>query len=301
MASPQAEMVKGLLIQLQQEIVGSAEPPTIEEMRASGDAFGEMTAEPDAVTWQDVEVAGRPCRWAIPEGGSDDRVLQYVHGGGYVLGSLDGYRKFTGHLANAIGCRVLSVDYRLAPEDPHPAAVDDSSAVYRALLDDFDPSHLAISGDSAGGGLTVATIVKLRDDGTPQPAGAVPLSPWIDLEGTGESMQSKADLDLIVGADGLKQMCDMFLAGQDPRDPLAAPLHADLTGLCPIYVQVGGDETLLNDATRLATNAAASGVEVRLDAFPEMQHVFQMGAGNVPESDDAVARIGQWLRPKLGL
>jgi len=301
MASPQAEMVKGLLRQLQEEILGQPEPPTLEEMRASGEGFGEMTGEPDGINWQDEEVAGVPCRWAVPDGGADDRVLQYVHGGGYVLGSLDGYRKFTGHLANSIGCRVLSVDYRLAPEHPHPAAVDDSSAVYRALLGDFAPDHLAISGDSAGGGLTMSTIVKLRDDGTPQPAGAVPLSPWVDLEGTGESMQAKADVDLIVGAEGLKQMADMFLAGQDHRDPLAAPLHADMTGLCPIYVQVGGDETLLNDATRLATKAAAAGVEVRLDAFPEMQHVFQMAAGNVPESDDAVARIGQWLRPKLGL
>jgi len=294
-------MMRGLLIQLQQEIVGRAEPPTVEEMRASGEAFGEMTAEPDGVTWQDAEVAGVSCRWAVPDGGADDRVLQYVHGGGYVLGTLDAYRKFTGHLANAIGCRVLSVDYRLAPEHPHPAAVDDSSAVYRALLADFDPAHLAISGDSAGGGLTVATLVKLRDDGTPQPAGAVPLSPWVDLEGTGESMQTKADVDLIVGADGLKQMAYMFLAGQDLHDPLAAPLHADLIGLCPLYVQVGGDETLLDDSTRLVAKAAASGVEVRLDTFPEMQHVFQMAAGNVPESDDAVARIGQWLRPKLGL
>lgn len=301
MASPQAEMVKGLLTQIQQEILGRAEPPTLEEMRASGEAFGEMTAEPNGVTWHDEEVAGVPCRWAVPEGGADDRVLQYVHGGGYVLGSLDGYQKFTGHLANSIGCRVLSVDYRLAPEHPHPAAVEDSSAVYRALLNDFDPAHMAISGDSAGGGLTVATVVKLRDDGSPQPAGAVPLSPWVDLEGTGESMQTKADLDLIVGSDGLKQMADMFVAGQDLHDPLAAPLHADLAGICPLYVQVGGDETLLDDATRLAAKAAASGVEVRLDAFPEMQHVFQMAAGNVPESDDAVARIGQWLRPKLGL
>jgi len=301
MASPQAEMMMGLLMQLRQEIHGRAEPPTLEEMRASSEAFGEMTTEPDGVTWQDEEVAGVPCRWAMPEGGSDDRVLQYVHGGGYVIGSLDGYRKFTGHLAKTIGCRVLSVDYRLAPEHPHPAAVEDSSAVYRALLNDFDPTHLAISGDSAGGGLTVATVVKLRDDGTPQPAGAVPLSPWVDLEGTGESMQTKAEADLLVGAEGLKQMADMFLAGKDLRDPLAAPLYADLTGICPLYVQVGGDETLLDDATRLATKAAASGVEVRLDAFPEMQHVFQMAAGNVPESDDAVARIGAWLRPKLGL
>jgi len=301
MASPEALFVKELLIQLQAEIQGRVEPPTVEEMRAAGEGFGEMTGEPDGVHWEDTEVAGVPCRWAIPDEGADDRVLQYVHGGGYVIGSLDGYRKLTGHLAKAIGCRVLSVDYRLAPEHPHPAAVDDSVAVYRSLLDDFAPEHLAISGDSAGGGLTVATLVKLRDDAVAQPAGAVPLSPWVDLEGTGDSMLSKADVDLLVGSDGLKQMADMFLGGHDPRQPLASPLYADLTGLCPLYVQVGGDETLLDDATRLAARAAAAGVEVRLDSFPEMQHVFQMAVGNVPESDDAVARIGDWLRPRLGL
>jgi len=301
MASPEALFVKELLIQLRAEIQGQTEPPTVEEMRAASEGFGEMTGEPDGVTWDDVEVAGVPCRWAIPDGGADDRVLQYLHGGGYVVGSLDGYRKLTGHLAKTIGCRVLSVDYRLAPEHPHPAAIDDSTAVYRALLDDFAPEHLAISGDSAGGGLTVATLVKLRDDAVALPAGAVPLSPWVDLEGTGDSMLSKADVDLLVGLDGLKQMADMFLGGHDPRQPLASPLYADLTGLCPLYVQVGSDETLLDDATRLAARAAAAGVEVRLDSFPEMQHVFQMAVGNVPESDDAVARIGDWLRPRLGL
>lgn len=301
MASEQAEAVKAMLIQLQAEILGQTEPPTLEEMRASGEGFGELTGEPDGVEWEDVEVVGVACRWARPAGGATDRAIQYVHGGGYVIGSLEGYRKFTGHLANRVGCGVLSVDYRLAPEHPHPAAVEDSTAVYRALLDDYAADHLAISGDSAGGGLTVSTLVKLRDDGVPLPAAGVPLSPWVDLEGTGESMQSKADVDLLVAAEGLKQMADMFLAGQDARDPLAAPLYADLRGMCPLYIQVGGDETLLDDATRLAANAATAGVEVRLDSFPEMQHVFQMAAGNVPESDDAVDRIGDWLRPRLGL
>jgi acetyl esterase/lipase len=127
------------------------------------------------------------------------------------------------------------------------------------------------------------------------------MSPWVDLEGTGESMRTKADVDLLVGHDAIKQMADLFLAGADAHDPYAAPLHADLRGLPPLYIQVGGDETLLDDATRLAARAAAAGVEVRLDSFPEMQHVFQLAAGAAPEADDAVARIGDWLRPRLGL
>jgi len=301
MASAAADAVKEILQQMRDGAGTSDVDPTLEEMRASMDGFGMLTAEPEGVSYEDVEVGGVPCQWATPTGGADDRVLQYVHGGGYVLGSIDSHQKLTGQLANALGCRVLSVDYRLAPEHPHPAAVNDSTAVYGALLHDFAPEHLAISGDSAGGGLTVSTIVKLRDDGVPQPAGAVPLSPWVDLEGTGDSMQANADADLMIGADGLKMMADLFLNGLPARDPLAAPLYADLSGLCPIYIQVGGDETLLDDATRLASAAAAAGVEVRLDSFPEMQHVFQFGAGNVPEADDAIERIAAWLRPRLGL
>ncbi len=301
MASAEAEAMKALLMQFQEEVLGRDEEPTLEEMRLGGEGFGEMTAEPEGVSWHDERVGGVDCKWAVPEGGSGDRVLQYVHGGGYVIGSTEAYRKFTGHLAATLGCRVLSVDYRLAPEHPHPAAVDDSTAVYRALLDDHSPQHLAIAGDSAGGGLTIATLMKLRDENLPLPCAAVSLSPWVDLEGTGASMQTKAAVDLLVGADGLKLMAEMFLAGQDGHDPYASPLYGDLSGLCPLYLQVGGDETLLDDSTRLAAGAAAAGVEVRLDTFPEMQHVFQMAVGNVPESGEAVARIGDWLRPRLGL
>ena len=127
------------------------------------------------------------------------------------------------------------------------------------------------------------------------------MSPWVDLEGTGESMDTKAEADMVVGRDGLKLMGDMFVAGGDYRDPLAAPLYADLRGIAPLYIQVGGDETLLDDSTRLAAKAAAAGVDVRLDVFPEMQHVFQMCLGMIPEADDAIARIGQYLRPKLAI
>ena len=300
-ASPEAEALEAMLGALRDGIIDIDTPPTIEEMRAGGEAFGELATEPGGVRWEDVEIGGRPCRWAIPDDAMTDRVVQYLHGGGYVIGSLDSYRKMTGHYAAAMGCRVLSVDYGLAPENPHPAAVDHSTAVYRALLEDHAPEHLAISGDSAGGGLTIATLVKLRDDGTPLPAAGVPLSPWVDLDGTGASMDTKAEVDLMVGRDALQQMADLFLAGRDARDPLAAPLHADLTGLPPLYIQVGAHETLLDDATRLAVNAAHAGVEVRLDVFPEMQHVFQLAAGTIPEAGEALARVGQWLRPRLGL
>ncbi|MFN8023582.1 MAG: alpha/beta hydrolase [Acidimicrobiales bacterium] len=305
MASPQAEALKQLMRDFRAAAVGSADaaPPTVEEQRAgaamSMEAMGVM---PDGVTTTETSLAGLFALDQRPDGGADDRVVLYLHGGGYVVLSPRTHAKLSAGIAKAAGCRVVSVDYRLAPEHPHPAAVTDALAAYRALLDEgYAPHQVAISGDSAGGGLTLATLVAARDAGVPQPACAVPLSPWTDLEGTGESMDTKADDDLIVGRDGLKIMGDLFLAGGDARDPLAAPLYADLRGLAPVYVQVGGDETLLDDSTRFVARAAAAGVDVRLDVFPEMQHVFQSGLGMFPEADDAVARIGQYLRSKLAI
>jgi len=299
MASPQAEAIKDQL----RLFAGSLDPnASLEEMRASYEAFAQLTTDPDGVTWTEVDAGGVPAIWADPADGARDRVLEYVHGGGYVIGTADYYRRLTGHLANALGCRVLNVDYRLAPENPHPAPVEDATAAYRWLLGQgIEPSHIAISGDSAGGGLTVATLLKIREQGLPMPAAAMPLSPWIDMEGTGESMTTRADRDVLVQAETIKGMADAFLQGQDARDPLAAPLHADLRGLCPLYIQVGDDETLLDDSIRLADKARAAGVEVRLDVFPEMQHVFQMAAGNMPEADEAIGRLAEWVRPRLGL
>ncbi|MEO5839862.1 MAG: alpha/beta hydrolase [Acidimicrobiales bacterium] len=264
--------------------------------------LGAMATVPEHVRFEAVDAGGVPAIWVVPDGAATDRVIQYLHGGGYVLGTASTHQNLVGHIAKATGCRALSVDYRLAPEHPHPAAVNDSMIVYEWLLGQgIDARHIAVSGDSAGGGLTMATLVAIRDRGLPNPAAGVPLSPWIDLEGTGASMQTNADVDLMIAEAGLKMMAALFLNGQIARDPLAAPLHADLAGIAPIYVQVGGEETLLDDSTRLAANAEAAGVDVRLDVFPEMQHVFQLSAGNMPEADDAIERIAAWLRPKLGL
>ena len=277
--------------------------PTLEEQRATSEGFAMLTAEPAvAVAVELVDAGGVPAQWLVPQGAATDRVLLYLHGGGYVVGSMHSHRKLASHIAAAIGCRALNVDYRLAPEHPHPAAVTDAVTVYRWLLDQgVQPAHIVVSGDSAGGGLTLALLVALAQQGIAQPALAVPLSPWAELEGNGETAVSNAEVDMMVSMTALKTMADAFLGGGDPRDPLAAPVYADLRGISPLYIQVGGHETLLDNATRIASRAAAAGVDVRLDVFPEMQHVFQIAAGNIPEADDAIARIAAHARPRLGL
>jgi epsilon-lactone hydrolase len=300
MASPQAERIKVELAAAVEAMFGGPDPD-LAKMRVDYDRLG-LAAPLPGVEVSPVDAGGVPAYWVDAAGGARDRVLLYLHGGGYVLGSAGGYNDFCGHLATAIGCRVLNVDYRLAPEHPHPAPVEDSVAAYRWLLDQgITPAHLAVAGDSAGGGLTLSTLLKLRDDGLPQPAGAVPLSPWVDMEALGATMASNAGKDVMVNEAAIKGMAEMFLMGQEARDPLAAPLYGDYRGICPMLVQVGADETLLDDAIRVADTARAAGVDVTLEIFAEMQHVFQLSAGNMPEADDAVAQIGVYLRPRLGL
>lgn len=303
MPSPEAEAFKAILAEFLVQLSGSeGQAPSVDEMRGLYGRFSDTGSPPESVSWTEVDVNGVPAIWADSDGGATDRVVQYVHGGGYVIGNAKFYKGLTGHIAKAVGCRVLNVDYRLAPEHPHPAAVEDSTTAYKWLLEEgYTPEHLAISGDSAGGGLTLATLLALRDADLPQPAAAVPISPWVDMEGKGPSMEANAENDVLIQASMLLAMAGLFLQGHSAQDPLAAPLHADFTGLAPLYIQVGGYETLLDDATRVADAARGDGVEVVLEVFPEMQHVFQMGVGKVPESDDAVAKIGGFLRPRLGL
>ena len=274
---------------------------TLADMRKDSEGFREMTTEPEGVACEAVSANGVPGLMLTPAGCATDRVLQYTHGGGYVFCSAESHRRLAGHIAKAIGCRALVVDYRLAPEHPHPAPVIDALASYRWLLDQgIKPQHIALSGVSAVGGLVIATLLKARDEGLPQPAGAVPISPWTDMDGSGASMQTRAAVDKCVSEAGLKQIAQLFLGGK-PRDGYASPLHADLQGIAPLYIQVGDEETLLDDSIRLAHQALDAGVEVKLEIYPEMQHIFQICAGNLPQADLAVARMAAWLKPRLGL
>jgi len=271
--------------------------PSITEMRAGMEAMAGAAVIPADVKREQVNAAGVPAEWVVAENVDPDRVILYLHGGGYVIGSINTHRELGSRLSRAAAARVLLIDYRLAPEHPHPAAVDDAVAAYRWLLSlGVNPSRLAIAGDSAGGGLTVATLVAVRDAGLPMPATGVCLSPWVDLEGIGESMTTKAAADPMVQRDGLLKMAAAYLAGQHPRTPLASPLYADLSGLPPLLIQVGTAETLLDDSTRLAERARKSGVHVTLEPWEDMIHVWQAFASLLPEGRQAIDRIGEFIR-----
>lgn len=277
------------------------------ELPALRDLFEEwhlVTIEPTDVTYEDIDADGVPSMWCNPPaGGASDRVVLYTHGGGFVVGSRHTHRKLAGHLAKAIGCRVLVVDYRRAPEHPFPAQLDDCVRVYRWLLaQGIEPGHIATCGDSAGGNLSISIALKLRDDGDPLPAALMPISPWLDMEHKGETLQTNAATDALVQQSVLEGMSGMFL-GPDgsPTDPLANPLYADPAGLPPIFMVAGGAETLVDNATRFETNAKRAGVEVRVDIEDGMQHVYPFLAGRAPEGDKSITNFAEWVRPKLGL
>jgi len=265
--------------------------------------WGDVTAEPGGVDYIETNAGGVTALWAVPKGCAEDRVLLCMHGGGYVTASMYTHRKVYGHVAKAISCRALILHYRRAPEHVHPAPVDDAVTAYRWLLDQGVASrYIALTGDSAGGALAVTTLLRARERNLPMPTATMPLSPWVDWEITGETLVSNREKDAIVQKEVVEVMATTFLGeGGNRRDPLANPLYADLKGLPPMYIQVGGDETLLDDSRRLAECARKAGVDVRLDEFPEMQHVFHFSAGHAPEADDAIRKLAEWVRPKLGL
>jgi acetyl esterase/lipase len=252
---------------------------------------------PPGLRIEPLELGGVPGELVVvADGPGSDHVL-HLHGGGYVMGDPSGSRGFTTALALATRARVSSLDYRLAPDHPFPAAVEDALAGYRALLDAGAPaSRIAIAGESAGGGLTVAVLLAIRDTGLPLPACAAALSPWVDLTCAGASYETCAGRDPLLTRDVLLAMADQYLLGQDPRDPLASPVRADLAGLPPLLIQVGADEVLLDDAITLAQHAEAAGMPVYLEVWPDMIHVWQMFAGELPEADKAIGRVADFLR-----
>jgi acetyl esterase/lipase len=302
MASKQSEALNTLYRDWVAALEANPEMP-LDELRRLFERWGDITGEPGGVDYIETAADGIPALWAMPKGCVEDRVLLCAHGGGYVVASMYTHRKLYAHIAKAIGCRALIVHYGRAPENIHPGPVNDMARSYKWLLDQgIQPNHVALIGDSAGGGLAVTTILRARELGLPVPAATMPLSPWLDMEATGETFETNAAKDLLVNRDIIKAMAGTFLGEHgNPNDPLANPLKADLRELPPMYIQVGADETLLDDSRRLADLARRSGIDMTLEIVPEMQHVFEFLAGTAPEGDAAVRRLADWVRPRLGL
>ena len=296
MASQQLQVIIQM-IRSQPDLHGAP----VEQRRAAFEAVTQMFPVPDDVKSEPVDAGGIPAEWIAAPGADPERVIYYLHGGGYAMGSINTHREMVSRISRASGARALAIDYRLAPEHPFPAAVEDATAAYRWLLSaGVDPARLVIAGDSAGGGLTVATLVALRDAGDSLPAAAVCLSPWVDMEGIGESMTTKAEADPMVNREDLLEGAQAYLGGADPRTPLAAPLYADLKGLPPLLIHVGTAETLLDDSTRLAERAKAAGVDVTLEPWDDMIHVWQFVASMLAEGQQAIDRIGGFIREHVG-
>ena len=296
MASPEHQALVEIL--RNQPVLDGA---TISDKRAGMEDMAGGAPLPEGTVVEVVDAGGVPAEWLHHQAVPGDVVVLYLHGGGYCIGSVNTHRALAARLAQACRARVLNVDYRLAPEHPHPAAVDDAVAAYRWLLGTgVGPDQVAVGGDSAGGGLVVATLVSLRDGGDPVPAAGFCLSPWVDLECAGETFDSKADVDPMCTKEGLTEMAAAYAGGRELRHPLVSPLHADLAGLPPLLVQVGTAETLLDDSVRLAERARAAGVDVRLEAWDDLVHVFQAFAPMVPEAVEAIDGIGAFVRHRLG-
>jgi len=272
-------------------------------VRATMEALITAAPMPEGVSYEPTQIGGVPAEWARTSAATDGRTLLYFHGGAYCIGSVATHRGLVGRLALAIGADALSVDYRLAPEHPFPAAVEDGVAAYRALVaSGVSPSRIVVAGDSAGGGLTVASLLALRDAGERLPATAVCISPWLDMTGSGASFHTRAAEDPMLGPDALPFYSGMYLAGKDPRTPLASPALADpsyLRGLPPILIHVGTAEILLDDSTRFAANARKADVDVTLEIWDEMIHVWHAFAPELPEAVRGITRIAEYLGPRL--
>jgi monoterpene epsilon-lactone hydrolase len=272
---------------------------SVAQMRSDWDAaFGGCSAP---LTCERVSADGVDGEWISPADAPEDKAILYFHGGGFRIGSVASHRDLIAQIALASGCRVLAINYRLAPEHRFPAALDDALAAYDWMLGrGLKPSNIAFAGDSAGGNLVLAAMLALRERGLPLPVSVVLMSPWTDLAATGASYVTRAEADPIHQRPMILALAENYLGGQgDPCDPLVSPLYADLSGLPPLLIQVGDRETVLDDSVMLAEKARAAGIDVNLEVWDGMIHVFQMFGAEIPEAHQAIASIAGFLNRHL--
>lgn len=291
---PEIAGVRALLAARQPD--PAAPPPSLADRRAAMDAFGEIGSLPTGCYHEPTRIGGVKCERIVPQGAAPGRTILYLHGGGYTAGSPRSHRPLVARLGEAAQAVAVAADYRLGPEHRFPAAVEDATAVYRALLDlGVAPGQLVVAGDSAGGGLSLALALSLKVEGLPQPAAYFVMSPWADLTQSGASYRTKADTDPMITKAGLDQMAQAYLGGLDPRDPLASPVLGDFEGVSPVLIQTGSEETLLSDSLALADVLAHARVEVALEIWPEMIHVFQAWGGQLQAARRAIRIAGAWI------
>ena len=274
---------------------------TIDDERLSYERIMSTLPIDDDIETQRVGVNGVAAEWIWAPESDKRRAILYLHGGGYVIGSVRTHRVLMAHLARAAKARVLALDYRLAPETPFPGPIDDTVNAYQWLLSEgIEPANMAIAGDSAGGGLVVAALVALKSVGEPLPAAGVSISPWSDMESTGGSMMTNSESDPSVSKERLLKLAGIYLNGKNPQAPLASPIHADLTGLPPLLLQVGSIEVLLDDSTMLKEQAHKAGVSVQMEVWDDMPHVWHHYAPILPEARKAISKIGEFLLQQTG-
>lgn len=272
------------------------EVPDLEQVRRGFEEMLTRFGPAAGVRFEQADLDGVPARWCIPSKAERNRALLYLHGGGYVVGNSKAYGPLVSELASRLKARAVIPDYRLAPENPYPAALEDAVRAYRWLLDHgVEARAIALAGDSCGGGLTIAALAAIRDAGLPMPVGAAVISPWVDLEAASDSITSRAGEDPLLNGEGLRGMASAYLGATPPRTPGASPVYGNLAALPPLLIQVGSAEILLDDATRLAARAGAAGVKVRLDIWPEMFHVWHSYAPILDEAAEALDDAARFL------
>ena len=265
------------------------------------DGLQVLAAEPTDVTYADVDAGGVHALLVTPAGARTDRVIVYAHGGGCVTGSSASHRKLAAHLAKSAGTKALVPDFRLAPENPFPAQIEDLVTAHRWLRSEgYAPEATAVAGDSAGGNLSISTALRLRELGEPLPAAIIAFSPWLDMEVACETMKSNADSDVLISSEISAMMAGMYLGETAADTALANPLHADLTGLPPLFASASDAETLLDNAQRIVERARAAGVDATLELQPGQQHVYLFMAGRSKEADETIANAASWLKDRLG-
>ena len=283
---------------------GALAPPT-EDVEEARQGFEDMAfpLSPE-FSATSVDANGVAAEWVSAPNADPERRVLYLHGGGYVTGSINTHRELAGRLSNASGCVLMVIDYRMAPEHPFPAAVEDAQTALRFMRENgpngrVDAEAIFVAGDSAGGGLALSTLIAARDAGEPMPDAAVTLSAWTDLANTAETIKTRVAVDPLVSLSTLDLMADRYLNGADAKTPLASPLFADLTDLPPLLMQVGDAEIILDDTTRFAQKARDAGVDVTERIWPEMCHIFPLFAPAIPEGQQGVDEIGEFLRQQV--